>query len=152
MLHFAYGSNMSRAVMRRHAPGAQPVGIAMLSNYRFMITIDGYASIAPRSAQAVYGVVWRLTPRDRVGLDLWENIAGRQYRAEMLRVRVGNRLRPALIYVASRSGVGAPKADYMEVVVAAARAWKLPPDYIASLQHWLPTRPRAAGTRKFGDF
>ncbi len=38
MLHFAYGANMSRAVMRRHAPSAQPIGVAQLANYRFVIT------------------------------------------------------------------------------------------------------------------
>jgi len=46
--HFAYGSNMSRAVMRRHAAGAEPVGVATLANYRFLITTHGHASVAPR--------------------------------------------------------------------------------------------------------
>ena len=39
----------------------------------------------------------------------------------------------------------------MELVVAAARAWHLPSDYISSLQHWLPRRPAGAGSRKLGD-
>jgi hypothetical protein len=39
----------------------------------------------------------------------------------------------------------------MELVVAAARAWNLPGDYIASLQHWLPRGPVGAGSRKLGD-
>ena len=38
MLHFAYGSNMSRAVMRRHAPDAEPIGVAALADHRFLIT------------------------------------------------------------------------------------------------------------------
>ena len=40
-LHFAYGSNMSRALMRVHAPEAQPVGPAQLPGYRFLITRSG---------------------------------------------------------------------------------------------------------------
>ena len=36
-------------------------------------------------------------------------------------------------------------------VVAAARAWNLPGDYIGSLQHWLPRGPVGAGSRKLGD-
>jgi len=151
ILHFAYGSNMSRAIMRRHAPAAQPVGMAVLPDYRFLITTDGYATIAPRRAQAVCGVLWRLTPRDRVMLDRWENIAGGQYRAVTLPVRLDGRLRPALIYVARRSRVGVPKAGYLEIVVSAARAWELPPKYIASLQRWLPVQPRGTGTRRLGD-
>ena len=45
-------------------------------NYRFLITADGYASVAPLRAKTVYGVLWRLTPRDCVTLAAWENVAG----------------------------------------------------------------------------
>ena len=100
MLHFAYGANMHRAVMRRHAAAAEPVGAAALADHRFIITADGYASVAPALAQTVHGVLWRITPRDRVTLDAWENIAGELYRAEMLPVRHAGRPRPALVYIA----------------------------------------------------
>ena len=75
MLHFAYGSNMHRAIMRRHAPGAAPIGVAELADHRFIITADGYASVERALGQTVHGVLWRLTPRDRVTLDGWENVA-----------------------------------------------------------------------------
>jgi cation transport regulator ChaC len=152
MLHFAYGSNMHRAVMRKHAPAAVPVGIARLANYRFVITADGYASVEPARAQTVHGVLWRLTPRDRVTLDVWEGTASGLYRADTLAVDQAGRRRPALVYVARPGGEGRPKAGYMELVVAAAREWKFPPAYIASLQHRLPTRPLGAGPRKLGEF
>jgi hypothetical protein len=87
MLHFAYGANMHRAVMQRHAPAAKLIGVAALSNHRFVITADGYASVEPARAQSVHGVLWRITPRDRVTLDVWENVAGKLYRAETLPVR-----------------------------------------------------------------
>jgi hypothetical protein len=96
-------------------------------------------------------VLWRITPRDRVTLDAWENVAGKLYRAEILPVRQTDRLRPALVYIARPARAGQPKAGYMELVVAAARAWRLPSDYISSLQHWLPRRPTGAGPRKLGD-
>jgi hypothetical protein len=151
MLHFAYGSNMHRAVMRKHARFAAPIGVARLSNYRFVITADGYASVAPARAQIVHGVMWRLTPRDRVTLDAWENIASGLYRAEMMPVLESGRRRPALVYVARQRPFGQPKPGYMEIVVKAAREWKLPTDYIASLECRLPTRPVAAGHRKLGE-
>ena len=84
MLHFAYGSNMHRLVMRRHAPAAVGLGVACLNGYRFIITTDGYASVAPHPRGCVHGMLWRLTARDRVRLDRWENIAAGLYRAEML--------------------------------------------------------------------
>ena len=47
MLHFAYGSNMHRAVMRKHAPTRGATRLARLADYRFVITADGYASVEP---------------------------------------------------------------------------------------------------------
>jgi AIG2-like family len=150
MLHFAYGSNMHRGVMRKHAPAAVPLGMAQLAGYRFVITSDGYASVQPARTRTVHGVLWRLTPRDRVALDLWENIAAGQYRAEILSVLDGGRRRLALVYVARQRPLGRPKAGYMEIVVDAARALKLPDDYIASLEEWLPVRSLGSGYRKLG--
>ncbi len=152
MLHFAYGSNMDRAVMRRHAPSAAPIGVASLANHRFVITADGYASVEPARAATVYGVLWRLTPRDRITLDRWESMASGQYRAEMLQVQVAGGRRPGLVYIARPRRMGPPRAGYMELVLAAARAWDLPPGYIASLQHWLPAQPLGAGARNVKEF
>ncbi len=152
MLHFAYGSNMHRDVMRRHAPAAAPIGAAELADHRFVITADGYASVKPMRAHTVHGVLWRITPRDRVMLDAWENIASGFYRAETLPVRQAGRSRRALIYVARLSPVGRPKAGYMELVIAAARQRKLPPAYIAALQRWQPARSLGAAPRQPGEF
>jgi len=152
MLHFAYGSNMHRAVMRAHAPEAEPIGVAALANHCFCITADGYASVEPMPGQTVYGVLWRLTPRDRVTVDAWENIASGLYRAETVPVRHAGRRHLALVYRARPGAVGRPKRNYMEIVVAAARAWDLPPRYVLSLRDWLPVQPGGAGPRKVGEF
>jgi hypothetical protein len=151
MLHFAYGANMHRDIMRRHAPAATPVGAAALIDYRFIITADGYASVALARTHVVLGVLWRITPRDRVMLDAWENVAAELYRAAILPVRHGAAVRPALVYIARGSRNGRPKAGYMELVIAAAHAWQLPQGYISSLQNWLPRQPTGAGSRKLGD-
>ncbi len=152
MLHFAYGANMDRAVMRRYAPAAEPAGAAALHSHRFVITADGYASVAPVRASIVHGVLWRLTPRDRVTLDAWESVARGHYRAATLAVRRAGMRRPALVYVARPCPVGRPRVGYMELVIAAAREWNLPADYIAALQRWLPRQPRGAGHRDLKEF
>jgi gamma-glutamylcyclotransferase (GGCT)/AIG2-like uncharacterized protein YtfP len=141
MLHFAYGSNMSRIVMHEHAPGAEAVGVAALANYRFFIMARGYASVAPSRAKTVYGVLWRLTPRDRVMLAAWENIAGGLYRAETLPVRHAGQRRMALVYVARSCREAVPQAGYMEVVIAAALEWQLPDVYTDGLKGWLARHP-----------
>ena len=151
-LHFAYGANMSRAVMRKYAPGARALGVAELSAHRFVITADGYASVEPARAQAVHGVLWRLTARDRVLLDAWENTAAGLYRAEMLAVRSAGRRVAALVYVARPGGAGRPKPGYIELVIAAAREWDLPADYVAALQGWSQASARGSDARKIGEF
>jgi hypothetical protein len=139
--HFAYGSNMSRAVMRRHAPGAEPVGVAKLADHRFLITSHGHASVAPFRASTVYGVLWRLTPRDCVTLASWENIASGLYRTETLPVRKEGCRRLALVYLARSKQEAGPQTGYMDVVIAAALEWQLPSSYIAELQSWSLRRP-----------
>jgi hypothetical protein len=153
MLHFAYGSNMDRAIMRRHAPAAIALGAASLPNHTFVITADGYASVVPARAQVVHGVLWRLTPRDWVTLDLWEGVSSGQYRAAILPVKLPDAGRAlSLVYLARPRAAGRPKAGYMELVLRAAQAWDLPAVYIASLRRWLPAQPRGAGSRKLREF
>jgi hypothetical protein len=152
MLHFAYGANMSRAVMRKYAPAARALGGATLAGHRFVITADGYASVEPARAQTVYGVLWRITPRDRVMLDAWENVGGGLYRGETLLVRGAGGPRPALVYFARRSADGRPQPGYIELVVAAAREWDLPQSYIRSLQAFASARPLGPDARKIGEF
>ena len=152
MLHFAYGSNMHRAIMRKHAPEAVAVGVACLKGYRFIVTTDGYASVAPRPRESVHGILWRLTARDRVTLDRWENIEAGLYDAEMLPVIAGGKRRRALVYIARARPRGVPRPGYMEIVIAAARECGLPADYVASLRRWLPRQPLNAGHRDLGEF
>ena len=163
MIHFAYGSNMHRALMCRHAPDARPLGVATLAGHRFVITADGYASVVPAAGHDVHGLLWRITPRDRVMLDAWESVETGLYRAETLPVRrVDSPTQDvsALVYIARECPPGQPRAGYMEVVVEAARALDFPAAYIAALEQWLPkdaapdlTKDAArAGRPRFGDF
>jgi hypothetical protein len=151
-LHFAYGANMSRTVMRRYAPAARVLGPAELAGHRFVITADGYASVEPARAQTVHGVLWRITPRDRVMLDAWENVGGGLYRGETLAVRGRSGHVPALVYFARPAGDGRPKPGYIELVIAAAREWDLPAHYIDFLQGFASTRPLGTDVRKIGEF
>jgi hypothetical protein len=152
ILHFAYGSNMSRAVMRAHAPEAAPVGVAALANCRFVITTDRFASVTPKRGDTVHGVLWRLTPRDCVTLAAWESIGAGLYRAKTLPVYQDRRTHMALVYLARPRPTGRAKAGYMEIVIAAALEWQLPQTYIRSLRYWLPKRAAGAGAGKLREF
>lgn len=134
-LHFAYGSNMSRALMGRRCPGATALGPARLDGWRFIITRDGYASLVRDSGARVHGVLWRLTPRDLAALDAYEQCA---YLRRVVPVRHGAVRRPALVYLAPERGGGRARPGYQELVVASARDWKLPHEHVATLERWIP--------------
>jgi len=135
MLHFAYGSNMSRALMHRRCPGAEPLGAARLDGWRFIITRDGYASLVRRPGERVHGVLWRLTPRDLSALDAYEQ---RAYLRRIVPVRHGAARRPALVYLAPERGGGRARPGYQELVVTSAQDWRLPDAYVARLERWIP--------------
>jgi hypothetical protein len=150
-VHFAYGSNMSRALMRAHAPDAQPIGLARLGGYRFIITRDGYASVLPAPGEMVHGVLWRLTPRDVATLNAYESIDSGLYRLAMLPVWRGTHREAALVYLARERGEGRPRPGYLDAVIAAARDWDLPESYIRSLQRWSPARWRGMRAAEAGE-
>jgi hypothetical protein len=150
-LHFAYGSNMSLRDMRARCPGAAPMGIATLAGWRFVINPEGYGSIARAPGGIVYGVLWRLGPRELAAINAYENVAGGLYVRRMLPVLRDGRRQTALIYIARRTGEGTPRPGYIELVVAAARDWRLPERYIASLRRWSPSALAGARGKDTGE-
>ena len=134
MFYFAYGSNMDRAAMAKRCPKARPLGIAMTDGYRFIIGAGGYASLARTPGACVHGVLWRLTPRDLAALDAYESVDTGLYRRAMRPVRFKGRTSPALLYLGRRPGQSKARRGYLQSVIAAARDWKLPAEYIARLQ------------------
>lgn len=143
-LHFAYGSNMSRALMLRRCPHAKALGTATISGWRFRITPDGFGSITPSAGGLVHGVLWRLTPRDVAAINAYECLDSGLYVRRMLPVRHGRRCVRALVYVARRRGEGKPRPGYMSVVIDAARDWKMPERQLHLLKRWAPSAWKGA--------
>ena len=149
-LYFAYGSNMSRAAMRRRCPGAREIGSAVLEGHRFVIIRDGYASVLPSPGAAVHGVLWRLDPRALAALNAYESLDSGLYRAMTLPVRSAGRRVAALVYVARSRALGSPRPGYLEDVIAAARELEFPPDYLDMLARWAASGPRSMRAREAG--
>jgi cation transport regulator ChaC len=139
-LYFAYGSNMSRAGMRRRCPTAHAVGTAVLDNYRFIVGLDGWGSVVPARGYCVHGVLWRINPRDRAALHAYELLDKGLYAVRTLPVRLGAHRVPAMTYILRRQTPGRPKPGYIEMIAACARAWKLPEQYIRSVERWSKSR------------
>jgi len=150
-LHFAYGSNMSRALMAMRCPGARALGVATLRGWHFVITVDGVGSIVRQPGGVVHGVLWRLSLRDLAAINAYENLDSGLYLRGMLPVRHGAGQRWALVYVARRRGQGTPRPGYIHLVVEAARAWDLPATYVSSLKRWSPSGLRGTRAKDTGE-
>jgi hypothetical protein len=165
-LHFAYGSNMSRRGMRARCPHARAIGTITLQGWRFIIGRDGFASLVRQPGSRVHGVLWRLSTRDVAAINAYESVQSGLYVRRRLPVRLELGHAPscaghaclsarlsatALVYIARRRGIGAPHPGYVNLVVEAARDWRLPPAYIRSLARWAPSRWRGARARDTGE-
>lgn len=150
-LHFAYGSNMSRELMQPRCPKATALGTAQLHGHRFLIMREGYASVAPEPGDIVHGVLWRLTARDLAALNTYENVGSGLYAREMLPVRHGEATVSALVYVGHWRKEGMPRPGYMEHVLAAAREWNLPDDYVRGLARWQASAWRSPRPPETGE-
>jgi len=150
-LHFAYGSNMSRAQMGARCPGARALGTATLPHWRFLIGPAGHGSIAPRPGALVHGVLWRLGAREIAAINAYENLDCGLYLRRIVAVRRGASLFPALAYVLRRPGEGRPRPAYIHLIVEAARDWALPADYIEALQRWSPSGWRGTRAKDTGE-
>ena len=149
-LYFAYGSNMSRVLMRRHCPLSAPMDTGVLDRHRFIVTADGYASIVASPAHQVHGVLWRLDARDLAALNAYEGLDVGLYRTGVRPVRHAGGIAQAMVYIGRTCRLGPPKPGYLELVLAAANEWKLPRAYTVSLARWAPSLDGLRATRKIG--
>jgi gamma-glutamylcyclotransferase (GGCT)/AIG2-like uncharacterized protein YtfP len=139
--YFAYGSNMSTALMKRRCPSAVAIDTARLDGWRFFIMVAGFASIAPANGSVVHGVLWRLAPRDLAALNAYEGVEGGLYVRRTLPVRRRGCHEPALVYVGTSLLPGRPRPAYQWGVAAAARQWQLPADYVRALERFARALP-----------
>src|SRR5262249_61792884 len=119
--YFAYGSNMSRGARGRRCPIAEPIGAARLENWRFLIMLDGYASVVPARGATVHGVLWRLSARDLAALNAYESLDSGLYVRRILPVRAGERIVASMGYVGRERRPGQPRPGYQGAPAPSAR-------------------------------
>lgn len=151
-LYFAYGSNMSSRRLQdpTRAPSAVPVGQASLAGYRLVfdkVSIDssGKADCERTGdlTDRVFGGLFRVSVEDTAALDKAEGASGAKpgYRRAEVIVATDNGPAKAVTYVAANKRPGLlPYPWYVEHVLAGAREFGLPANYVAAIQR-LPTQP-----------
>jgi cation transport regulator ChaC len=145
MIYFAYGSNMDETRMRARCPSARFLFKARLSGFRLAFTRYsttnrcGAADILPHPPGTVWGVVYHIKDEHRAALDKAEGVPIRAYEPFTVDVHPdGDRAQriKALTYVVVNREDPNPKpsAEYKARLVNGAKAWNLPPDYLAELE------------------
>lgn len=130
-LYFSYGSNMNVDAMARRCPRSKPLGLARLERHRLGAMREGWLTAVRASRGSVHGVLWDLALSDLPSLDRHE---GSLYVKVSQPVVAAGGAKRALIYFGTNAGPGVLRADYCATVLAAARAWDLPPDAIAAVE------------------
>lgn len=128
--------------MARLCPRAEAHGPASLRSYKYVLASSGYATVIPWPGSFVHGVLWKVGPKDVAALDRYEDVASGLYRSAHLPVKYKDRLLRALIYLAAGDKTGATPPGYQEGIVAAAKDWNLPVDYVAMLEKIVPVSAR----------
>jgi hypothetical protein len=150
MLYFAYGSNMDWSQMKERCPFAQFVCRAKLPLHRLAFTLRscrrrcGVADILRDETKDVWGVVYELPDSELENLDKDEDFnTGRpddenKYTREDHHVwREGDAKQPLLVALYRghpQPNPPLPDRDYKNLIVAGARHWQLPADYIQELE------------------
>jgi len=135
-LTFAYGSNMCVADMAARCRGARILGVARLPKFRFALLPDGFATLVRDPAAMTYGVLWELSFGALAALDRYECVAQGGYEKLVLPVirEQGGAVR-ALVYIGRADAkIGRAPSDYMENIVAAAVAQKIPREHVEFLR------------------
>ena len=137
VVYFAYGSNMSVQEMAIRCSGARVLGSATLDGHAFLINANHSATIIPAAGKRVHGVLWMLTDADRQALDEYEGVPYGMYRRHTLRVTTaGGDEQLALVYIARDATPTRTRGEYLDVILSAARAHGLPPEYVDEIADW----------------
>lgn len=148
MLYFAYGSNMEWRQLKGRCPSARFEGVASLNDHRLAFTRRsakrgcGVADVVPDEGEVVWGAVFEIDDRDVGRLDAAEGYspgrAKNSYRREERHVFVaGDDEQPLAVAVyigGPQDAAPLPNQEYKNLILAGARRWRLPGDYIKKLE------------------
>lgn len=145
LLYFAYGSNMLTSRLQARCPSARGGRVATADNHSLSFFKrgrdgSGKATLVPdaRGGQRVAGVVFELDERELSQLDRFEGAGTGYDRVQRFRVRTqaGSGVLEAFTYIAGEGYIdpGLKPFDwYLSLVVAGAREYAQPEDYIAAI-------------------
>jgi hypothetical protein len=117
--YLAYGSNLNLEQMAKRCPTAKVVGSCNLEGYQLLFKgpHDGaVATIEAKENSQVPVLIWEIKPDDELALDYYEGWPV-LYRKETIKVTVGKRLVPAMVYLMNGNRpLGLPSCYYYSII------------------------------------
>lgn len=127
-LYIAYGSNLNTEQMHYRCPNAKPIAKTWLKDYQLVFQghpLNAHANVIPAEGKEVPVVIWEITGKDEVSLDIYEGVRGGYYTKEYMTVDVNGEQKEALIYIMTPRPFGIPSDRYLQTIVEGYKDFKL---------------------------
>lgn len=135
--YFAYENNMCVKSMVRKCPSAVMLGVSKLVNHRFIINEEGMATVIPKAASTVFGILWLLNETDEETLDRDKGIDEGPYIKSIREIEtVRGRTTKAMTYVSTNFMYGLPGHGHMDDIIDIAAKLHLPKSYLNEIRRW----------------
>jgi gamma-glutamylcyclotransferase len=142
VLYFAYDANIAPTRMSALAPKAEFRFIAHLPEWKMEYSIrngsGGLPSVRPEPGNTVWGAVFAVVNGDLARIDAAEAAEGRIRATAQAMDREGKR-HDVITHVGQKKArsILIPEPDYVRLMVAGGRHWKLPAGWVAALEEHL---------------
>ena len=130
MYYFAYGSNLSKKLMKEHCPDSKPMFEASLRNYKLVFVgwfrqwRGGIASIKPFRGEKVPGAVYEVSERDLRQLDKYEGYPDIYTRLKVTVVdEFGNQIEAVTYVKIGQLEETQPSREYLSAIQQGYKDW-----------------------------
>lgn len=128
-LYGAYGSNCSKAQMRRRCPNARALGKFMLRDAR--LVFRNYADLEYIPGAKAPLVLWSINKDDEESLDGYEGVSvGAYFKTREITIEFCGKRRPLLLYLKSEKGVYPPSQSYVNTIRKGYRDFEMDESYL----------------------
>jgi len=129
MKYFAYGMNTNIQHMSVQCPDAVCLGVAWIDNYS--LVFRNHADITPNSGQRCWGVLWEITEKDLMSLDMLEGYPFYYVRFSIAVNQENSPTTSALVYqMANQSSEKPPSVSYYNILVNGYLANNVPTEQL----------------------
>ncbi|MBR5091036.1 MAG: gamma-glutamylcyclotransferase [Ruminiclostridium sp.] len=129
-LYIAYGSNLHRGQMAHRCPDAKVEGVTSIPDYTLLFRGSGVATIEPKKGDSVPIVVWSISKRDEMSLDVYEGFP-RLYIKQDFTVELNGETVTAMAYIMTPGReIAEPPVHYYNTILTGYKDFGMDTAYL----------------------